>query len=531
MRSVVQLSFALFSLGTVVLQAEKKPNIVYLMADDLGYGDVKCFGLDRCKLATPAFDRLAKEGMRFTDAHSVSSVCIPSRLAIMTGRYPWRFERPRPDGPWGYVNPRMKTDQFTIGRLLQSAGYRTAYVGKWHLGTLMETVDGKNQTEGNVDFTKPLKVGPQDFGFDESFILPGSLDMYPYVFARDNQWIGKVNRKRGWSAFNRVGATEETFEDWKVLDTFSREAEAFLERQSKKEEPFFLYVALTSPHTPTSPHPRFKGKSEIGAYGDFVMETDDCLGRVLRALDTHGVTENTLVIATSDHGPAPYAGPILKATYGQVQKMEAQGHYPSGPFRGYKFSVYEGGLRIPFVARWPGVAPAGTTCERLIGLNDMMATFAEISGTKLKPDQGPDSVSIAPLLKKPGSHGTRRGLVMQSTQSFVVRKGAWKLALCPGSGSRTRWGNLPKQEEVWREALAAFGEDKPNAEDLKKAPFVQLFDLGKDPKEEQNLAKAKPEKVVEILREMEAAVKRGRTTAGPDLKNDRKHVRYWPYVP
>lgn len=511
-----------------------RPNIVYLMADDLGYGDVKCFGGERCKIATPHFDRLAREGMRFTDAHPVASVCVPSRMAIMTGRYPWRFVPPRPSGPWGYLNPRLRKDQFTLGRMMRKAGYRTSYVGKWHLGTLMVTTDGKNQMETNVDFTVPMKIGPRDYGFDESFVLPGSLDMYPYVFARNNRWVGKVTKTRGWSAFNRVGPCAEDFEDWKVLDTFSSEAEKFIAGragEAKEGNPFFLYVALTSPHTPTSPHPKFQGKSAIGPYGDFVMEADDCLGRVLNALKEHGVAGNTLVIATSDHGPAPYAGPKLKATYGQIHEMEKEGHWPGGIYRGYKFSVYEGGLRVPFVVRWPGVVKKGATCERLIGLNDLMATLAEVTGTKLAGGQAPDSVSYLPLLKNAEGGATRESMLMQSTHNFVVRKGAWKLALCPGSGCRAIWGNLPKPEEAWKKALGAFGGNQPKDADLGKAPFVQLFNLASDPREKASLAAKHPEIVAELLEIARDAVARGRTTPGPDLPNDRKGIRYLPRVP
>ena len=192
-----------------------RPNIVYMMADDLGIGDVKCYGKDRCRTKTPAFDSLARDGMLFTDAHAVASVCVPSRIAIMTGRYAWRFAKPSRSGPWGFLNPQLPVGTFTIGSMLRDAGYRTGYVGKWHLGTLMQTKDGKNQGLDNVDYDRPLQIGPNDYGFDYSFILPGSLDMYPYVFARNGQFQGNVTARKGWSAFNRVGpAAEDSRTTW-----------------------------------------------------------------------------------------------------------------------------------------------------------------------------------------------------------------------------------------------------------------------------------------------------------------------------
>ena len=237
-------------LGTLPSAYGARPNIVYMMADDLGIGDVKCYGGDRCQIETPALDSLARDGMMFTDAHAAASVCVPPRMGIMTGRYAWRFQSPRESGPWGFLNPRIPTDHFTVGKMLQKLGYRTGYIGKWHLGTLMQTRDGKNQGLTNVDHDRPLRIGPGDYGFDYSFILPGSLDMYPYVFARNGRFVGNVTAQKGWSAFNRVGPAEEDFEDYKVLDTFAGEAEEFIARQATEagsgDKPFFLYFALTA---------------------------------------------------------------------------------------------------------------------------------------------------------------------------------------------------------------------------------------------------------------------------------------------
>ena len=524
-RGLATLAALLLSAGTVI--GADRPNIVYMMADDLGIGDVRCYGGDRCRTETPAFDRLAREGMLFSDAHSTASVCVPSRIAIMTGRYAWRYARPRVSGPWGFLNPQLPSGTFTLGSMLQDRGYRTAYIGKWHLGTLMRTTDGENQGPDNVDYDRPLAIGPNDYGFDYSFILPGSLDMYPYVFARNGRFQGSVTARKGWSAFNRVGPAATDFEDYKVLDSFATEAERFIERNAdgaRDGSPFFLYFALTSPHTPTSPSPAFRGSSQLGLYGDFVEETDATMGRVLKALEMHGLAENTLVIATSDHGAAPYAGNIPKATPGLIRELEALGHYSSGIYRGYKFTVFEGGLRVPFVVRWPGRIEPGSRCDRLVGLNDLAATVAEITGSELGPADAPDSISFLPLLEEPDSPPRRRTLVMQSPLAFAVRHEKWKLALTPGSGSRGLWGTLPVPREAWETALRSFGA-RPSEADLRSAPFVQLYDLDSDVRETTNVAGKRPDVVMAINERLDEAIRRGRSTPGPALGNDVPTVR------
>ena len=530
-RTCAAVRVACFPLTLVLLLAceavpakDPLPNVIFILADDLGYGDVKCFGQDRCRIATPHFDRLAAEGIQFTNAHVNCSFCIPTRTAIMTGRYPWRFGNPGPGGPWGFLGTRFLTDQHTLGRLMRSAGYTTAYVGKWHLGTFMQTTDGRSQGPGNVDYSRPLQIGPRDFDFDESFILPGSLDMFPYAFVRNNHWVGQVTAQKGWSAFNRVGPAAEDFEDTKVLDTFCTEAETFIRNAAGHPHPFFLYLGLTSPHTPVSPSERFEGRSPIGLYGDFVMETDDCVGRVLRALDEHGLTRNTLVIASSDHGAAAYAGRKRRATFGQMKELEADGHYCSGVFRGYKFSIYEGGLRVPCVARWPAVVPAGSSSSELVALQDLMATLVEIADISLAENEAPDSVSMLPLLKSPSGKGLRTDLVMESSSAMAITDGRWKLALCPGSGCPGGWGNVPKRDDAWKAALVRAGSKPRSRRKLATAPFVQLFDLGNDPGEEHNLADRHPDRVADLVALLERRIRSGRSTAGPDLENDGSRI-------
>lgn len=504
--------------------AADKPNIVFIFADDLGIGDVNCYGGDRCLIETPNLDQLASEGMRFTDAYANASTCVPTRRALMTGRYSWRYGPAIKSGPWGFMGPCVGLEEHTIGKLLKRAGYHTGYIGKWHLGTRMaRTDDAEEQTPDNVDFTKPLEYGPIQFGFDDSFILPGSLDMFPYAFARNHEWQGEITAQKGWSAFNRVGPAERDFEDHEVLETFYMEAEQFI-REQDGEQPFFLYLALTAPHTPTSPGVAWQGKSELGVYGDFVMEVDHSVERVMKALKAKGLDENTLVMFSSDHGAAPYAGNILEATPAQIKQMEAEGHFPSGPHRGYKFSIYEGGVRVPFIARWPGTIPAETTCDSIIGLSDFMATFAELTGQEMEEAEAPDSISFAPLLKDPQANPNRTNLITSAVVAYSIRDGDWKLILSPSSGvkagERNFSGNDPMPGVAWKMALEKF-DGKPTEADLLRAPFVQLFNLSEDPHEDLNLASQYPERVEEMVALLQEQVENGRSTPGPKLDNDK----------
>jgi len=518
----MKLAFVFLALIAASANAATKPNIVFILADDLGIGDTKCYGGDRCLIETPNIDALAAGGVRFTNAHVTASVCGPSRQAMMTGRYNWRYAGPTSSGPWGFVGPRPGTEKSTLGKVLKRVGYHTGYVGKWHLGTKMATLDGKPQGPANVDFSRPLTYGPVQFGFDESFILPGSLDMFPYAFIQNNVWQGAVTAQKGWSAFHRVGPAAEDFEDYEVLENFFRQAESFIDEQ-KEDQPFFFFLALTAPHTPISPGLAWQGKSKLGVYGDLVMEVDHSVERVMNALKAKGFDKNTLVMFSSDHGPAPYAGNILKATAGQIRDLEAKGHFSNGPHRGYKFSVYEGGLHVPLIANWAGVTPPGKTCDALVGTNDLIATLADVSGATLGDEEAPDSISFAKLLREPEANGTRKNLIMESVVHFVVRDGDWKLCLCPGSGTPPAAdvfvGNDPPPEVAWQAAMEKFIK-KPTEMDLLKAPFVQLFDVSKDPHEDHNLAAEYPERVEKMVGLLKQQIEDGRSTPGQALTNE-----------
>lgn len=511
----------------VQASAAARPNIVFILADDLGYGDIEAFGGDRCNIDTPHFDKLCADGMKFTNAHVTDSVCVPSRTSIMTGRYAFRFGTPERGGPWGFVGLRFPTTQHTLGRMFQSGGYVTAYVGKWHLGTRMTTKDGKTQGPTNTDFTKPIRIGPSDYGFDQCFFLPGSLDMYPYAFIRGTQWQGKVTAQKGWSAFNRVGPAAEDFVDTEVLRTFCREAGRFIKSHAREHRPFFLFVALTAPHTPSSPEAEFEGKSRIGVYGDFVMNTDACIGRIRDHLREAGVDQNTIVVASSDHGPGHYSGRRRQATANQMQQMEQDGHFSTGPWRGYKFSALEGGLRVPFATVWPGVVQPGTTSDALIGLNDLMSTSAEIAGIQLSPEQAPDSVSFLSVLKN-STRTCRETLVTRGTRADAFRDGDWKLILGPGSGSSGKFHSEPRSEDAWRAAIDAFGRKPRNYTELPHPAFVQLFNLKDDPGETTDLSVHHMDRVREMLRRFQQIIANGRSTPGPVLGNDHEVMAFRP---
>jgi len=507
--------------------AADRPNIVFILADDLGYGDIKAFGGDKCNIDTPHFDRLCAEGMKFTNAHVTDSVCVPSRTSIMTGRYAFRFGKAEQGGPWGFTGLRFPPTQHTLGHMFQAGGYATGYVGKWHLGTRMTTRDGKVQGPKNTDFTKPIQIGTSDYGFEDCFFLPGSLDMFPYAYIRGKEWQGSVTAQKGWSAFNRVGPAAEDFVDTEVLSTFCNEAGSFIKARAGKDKPFFLYVALTAPHTPTAPEAGFQGKSRIGIYGDFVMNTDACIGRIREHLRAAGAEKNTVIMVSSDHGPGHYSGPKHKATANQMREMEKDGHYCTGPWRGYKFSAFEGGLRVPFVAVWPDMIKPGSKTGALIGLNDLMATWADIADIELSEKQAPDSVSFLTVLKD-SAKSSRDTLVTRGTRSDAFRNGDWKLIVGPGSGSSGSFYSEPKSEDAWKTAIAAFGRSPANHKELENPIFVQLFNLKNDPGETTDLSAENSNRFKKMLADYQKIIRDGRSTPGPRLSNDRDVKAFRP---
>lgn len=481
--------------------AADKPNIIIILADDQGFGDVSALNPDS-KIPTPHIDRIATEGIIFSDGHSSSSVCTPTRYSLLTGRYHWRT-RLQKGVLGGYSKPLIAPDRLTIAGLLRDHGYYTACVGKWHLGfdwQLKEggVADDKGDFSGGfedgwqVDYAAPIQNGPVDVGFDTFFGISASLDMPPYVYIQDRlaTEIPSVEK-----AFHRPGPAGANFEAVDVLPDITDKTVAIIRERaeaSKEGKPFFLYFPLNSPHTPIVPPEEWIGKSGINLYADFTMQTDHCVGQVLAALDETGIAENTLIIFTTDNGCSPQAN---------FPELEAAGHKASYIYRGHKADIYEGGHRVPFVARWPQVVAPGSRSDAIISQVDLLATAAEIAGAQVPEDQGEDSVSFLPLLENAAAEAPRNTVITQSINgSFAIRDGNWKLALCPGSGG--------------------WSEPRPGRDDMSDLPPVQLFDLAADPGEQSNLATKHPERVEKMSATLQRMIEEGRTTPGPALKND-----------
>jgi arylsulfatase A-like enzyme len=434
----------LAALTSPTLAADAKlPNVVFVLADDVGYGDLGCYGSTKVK--TPNLDALAKAGTRFTDAHSPAAVCTPTRYAIMTGQYAWRHA-PGSRILSGLAPLSIKPDTLTVPALLKERGYATAAVGKWHLGL------GEKET----DYNGEIKPGAREVGFDYSFLIPATGDRTPCVYVENGRVAnydpkdpirvsytqkvgteptGKENpelltvqkpsyghdmtivngiSRIGWM----TGGKAARWKDEDIADGITKKAVAFIEKS--KDKPFFLYFATHDAHVPRVPHPRFKGKSEHGLRGDCIQELDWCVGELVAALEKHKLTENTLIVFTSDNGG------VMDDGYVDGTATDASGHKCNGALRGFKGGLYEGGHRVPFIAKWPGRVPAGATSDALLCHVDLLHTVAALTGKPLPKDAGPDSVDISAALLhgKPG----RESLVHQSgnPNALAIRKGDWK---------------------------------------------------------------------------------------------------------
>ena len=485
--------------------AAEKPNIVFILADDLGIGDVRCFNPDG-KIATPNLDKLAAGGMKFTDAHTPSAVCTPTRYGVLTGRYNWRTRLQ--SGVLGGLSPRLiEPGRLTAAQMLKDNGYATACIGKWHLGMDWAKHEGKGVEELNiekpdqvwsVDFTKPIANGPNAVGFDYYFGIAASLDMVPYTFI-ENDRVTKVPTKevafpmmtdRENGGMTRKGPAAEGFEAVDVLPTLTGVACDWITTAAKNGRPFFLYLPLNAPHTPINPLPSWKGRSGLNAYGDFVMQVDAAAGQVLAALEKAGAAGNTLVVFTSDNGCSPSA---------KFDELRAKGHDPSAGFRGHKADIFEGGHRVPFIVSWPGKVKAGASSAQTVCLTDFMATAAEIAGAKIPGEAAEDSVSLVPVLF--GKDGPRRStLVSHSINgSFAIREGNWKLCLCAGSGG--------------------WSAPKPGTPAEKALPPDQLYDLAADRAEQKNVAAEHPEIVKRLSELLDKFIADGRSTLGEAQKN------------
>jgi arylsulfatase A-like enzyme len=451
-------SFLLSTGAALTAAPTTKPNIVLILADDLGYGDVRRY-FKEAVLRTPRMDQLAREGVRFTDAHSPSSVCTPTRYGLLTGRYCWRTRLTR--GVLNGESPSLiEPGRTTLASMLKEQGYRTGVFGKWHLGL------------GNAektDYTKELSPGPLDFGFDEFFGIPASLDMPPYVFVNGrrvealptNTIADNGAPPRG--PFWRGGPIAPGFRMEDVLPKITTRACEFI---LKSPKPFFAYVPLAAPHTPWVPSTEFLNTSKAGLYGDFVGEVDHSVGRILDAVKAAGADRNTLVICTSDNG-APWSQPDIDAS---------SGHRANAYWRGQKADIFEAGHRVPMIARWPGQARAGKTSDAMVCLTDVFATFSEILERPLRDNEAEDSFSFLGALK--GSKGSRDAIVHHSASGmFAIRQGGMKLIQGLGSGGFTK----PQMIEP--------GPGEPPG---------QLFDLVNDPRETEDLYSKRPDDVTRL---------------------------------
>ena len=495
-----------FVLLIATATAADHPNIVFIMADDQGFGDVSALN-PNSKIPTPNIDRIAEEGMIFVDGHSSSSVCTPTRYSVLTGRYHWRT-RLQKGVLGGFSVPLISPGRLTVASLLQQQGYRTACIGKWHLGWNWPlksggTADDQGNFSGSfkggwdVDYTGQIQNGPNDVGFDYFFGISASLDMPPYVFVRDRVPTEAATVEK---AFHRKGPAGENFEAVDVLPKITEEAVNFIRKNANTDSPFFVYFPLNAPHTPIVPTGEWEGRSGINKYGDFTMQVDWTVGEVLKVLDDTGVRENTLVIFTTDNGCSPAA---------KIPELEAAGHDQNYIYRGHKADIYEGGHRVPFLARWPAKVKAGTRSDQLVGQLDLLATAAEITGAAVPNHGGEDSVSFLPALLGTTDGPLRNSIVSQSIGGqFAIRDGDWKLCLCPGSGG---WSH-----------------PRPGRLDMSEFPPFQLFNLKNDPGEESNIQAEHPERVERMKTMLKEIIDRGRSTPGPMLENDVEVVMIKP---
>lgn len=501
-----------------------KPNIIIIYTDDQGYGDVGALN-PQARFQTPNMDKIANEGVIFTDGHSSDGVCTPSRYSLLTGRYSWRTSLKkgvlRADGPC-----LIESDRMTIASLLGDNGYNTAMVGKWHLQ--MEFVGEKGKDR---NWSAPFKDGPIEHGFDYFFGIPASMNYGILTYLENDQvldppvlWTKKkaVNDPRSFRDNVRPNDYRMTppyrreagegggwievapsFNDELVLETFVTKAVDYINKAAKEAKagkPFFLYLPLTSPHLPHCTHPDFKGKSSCGNYGDFIEETDYRVGQVLDALEANKITENTLIIFSSDNG----------AETNYSYHKEIYQHHSSLHFKGGKRDIYEGGHRVPFLMRWPAVIKAGSTVDIPVCQTDYLATVADIVGVSLPENAGEDSYSLLPAMTREITDNTLRGPLVHHSASghFAIREGKWKLNLFRGSGGSLKPSFIDPQE----------GE-----------PLYELYDLEADPGETQNLFFIHPDIVDRLKRKITKIVERGRTTPGDpqDYVNDNWDQLTW----
>ncbi|MEI6587244.1 MAG: arylsulfatase [Sediminibacterium sp.] len=482
------------------------PNIIFILADDLGYGDVSCYN-QLSKIPTPNIDSLAKQGMRFTDAHAPSSVCTPTRYAILTGRYAWRAMKQGVLKPWDA--PLIAVNRLTVGAMLQQNGYTTGIIGKWHLGINWPTKNGSvaessNNRLSNVNFSLPIIDGPISRGFNYFFGMDAP-NFPPYCFIENDRTIGLPNviDDGPLAQFIHPGPMLPNWNLTNILPELTTHAVSWIEEKSKTKQPFFLYLALTSPHNPIVPTDDFIGKSKAGRYGDFVCQTDFTVGEVMKAVKRAGIENNTLIIFTSDNGPE-----ILEIKPGAYDRVLKYQHYSMGELRGVKRDTWEGGHRVPFIATWPGKIKPSITSNEIICHVDFMATVAAMTGIKLPENAAEDSYNLLPmLLGEKYVSPIREATVHNSAKgSLAIRQGDW-VFIDNASGN----DKGPKGEPQWFKDQRAYKDHSFSGE---------LFNLKDDISEHYNYFSERPELVDSLKNLLEQYKANGRSTPGAKQKND-----------
>jgi arylsulfatase A-like enzyme len=489
------------------VKAEALPNIILILADDLGYGDVHTYNA-QSKIPTPHLDRLAKEGIRFTDAHAPDSLCTPTRYGILTGRYCFRSRlKSGVLPPWGA--PLIEEGRLTLPAVLRQQGYATAALGKWHLGWKWPTTDGKPPASkdgiGNLDFTQPLANGPITRGFDSYFGV--DLPNYPpYCFIENDRSVGIPSQPAPMTkgGMNRPGPVVPGWNLTNTMPEITQRAVKYVEEAGESGKPFFLYLALTAPHYPVVPAPEFHGRSQAGPYGDFVAQVDCTVGEVLAALSRAKLEKNTIVIFTSDNGPE-----CVEIDPGAYDRIQQYDHRSMDGLRGVKRDAWEGGHRVPFLARWPGHFPKGRVSDEIICHVDLMATFAKLAGASLPANAGEDSYDIMPaLLGRKQKQSIREATVLHSgSGKFVLRQGDW-VFIDARSGDDNKEPAWFKQERGYTTNNFA-GE---------------LYNLRKDLVERRNLYGEKPELVQKLTALLDKYKREGRSTPGPTLAHPQASV-------
>lgn len=496
-KTILSILVPLFAVGMAAGSASK-PNIVFVYFDDMGYGDVSCLNSES-KIQTPNIDRMAAEGMTFTDAHAPAAVCTPSRYGVLTGRYPWRSRR-KSSVCSTFSPPLIRQEQITVAEMMRDNGYTTGHVGKWHLGNGWQLKSGgdyeaaHNETrkkknkfaDPGVDFNKPILDGANQHGFDYS--ITANATIYENGIPQGEVTVVKPNSKNGYRdlQLNR----EELVPLW------VEKADEFIQKSTKGKQPFFLYYALTAPHSPYVPTKEFIGKSSAGIYGDFVVECDWVVGELMASLKAAGVDKNTLVFMTSDNGPENCT----------LALKNEHGHYSAGNWRGHKRLNFEGGHRVPTFAVWPGVVRPGSVCDATVSQVDFFATCADMVGHKLRDSEAVDSWSMLPALK--GDKNFQRGesvIYQNYLGQLAIRKGEWVMMMHP----------------AWKGMLSKYTDPEEPAV-LDAEPF-QLYNLKQDPRERTNLFKTYPEKAAELKAQAADMVVKGRSNHGPQQKNDQPY--------